>query len=194
MASPESAGGIPFLLVTPSRFRRRVDFLPSSATPSFRMPAPQTPAQRAAVLRKRMLRAAETGDAGGVDDAMTQLYDDAASPLLEDEEAKVGRPEAFAPLVEALAIAMANGHRQLANDLFANCEHLHHGFGVPFEVFERIERALDGSFRSPLSAIETRLEEALKPTCLAGKVKARRLEKRAPPRPEAALSATAEHP
>lgn len=107
---------------------------------------------------------------------MSELYNSASSPLLEDQ-GRIDRPEAFSPIVEALALALSNGHRQLSNDLFANAEFLHKGFDVPFDVYVRIERSLSDAFEVEPRAMQRSLDSVLLETCLEGKVKIMRHQK-----------------
>lgn len=139
-----------------------------------------TNARRASSLRRRMHLAAVAGDAGGLDDAMTALYDDVQSPLVvHDGGGRVGRPETFAPIVEACALCIVCKHNALANDMLANVEFMHRGFGIASEEYAIIHPALMCCAHMDVARAATALSAALVGTSLEGRVKVDRHTRKA---------------
>lgn len=136
---------------------------------------PRTAAQIASVYRKKMHRAAVTGNATEMDDAMNSLYNNPNSPLLCDGNLdNVARPETFGPIVEACAICIVYGNDDLANDMFANVEYLGKGFGFTNKHFKQFSNGLYACKNLTLLEADETIRKSVVDTPLEGKVKLNR--------------------
>ena len=131
----------------------------------------RTPAQDAAKLRKKIHKAAKSGDRTHLNEALRELYSE-SGPLNGNG---VNRPETFGPIVEAAAIAVLENHNEIADDMWDNIKHLYKGYGLTKADVDAIADVLDlceGQIDPEIAAEQACV--LLEPTKLRGRVKLNR--------------------
>ena len=128
-----------------------------------------TDPQRAALLRRRVHKAVADNNRDATNTALKELYDTKRGPLVVGG---VNRPETFAPMVEAVGIAVIMQHDDLADEMWDNVRHLWKGYNLTRKDFNAITDAMEAcDTLRDLQRADTTVSDCLRDTALDGRVK-----------------------
>ena len=128
------------------------------------------PEQRASVLRRRIHKAAMANDLPSTNAALGELYAEGSEAPLYAHG--VNRPETFAPLVEATAIAIVLKHEEYADEMWDNIKHLRRGYKLSDEDFVALGELMEACISATtLAEADALAADLLQCTALAGRVR-----------------------